>query len=110
MEDGVVKSHARKMLKVYEARRDTLAQALRAQLGPRISLNIPQGGLALWVEYGSDLDFANFDLAAKKVAVTPGHVFATGDGGVNGARLGYGSLNDAELRQAVHRMTESLLS
>ncbi|MDE1896109.1 MAG: PLP-dependent aminotransferase family protein [Rhodospirillales bacterium] len=109
MEDGVVKSHARKMLRVYEERRDTLAQALRAQLGPRISLNIPQGGLALWVEYEPDLDFARFNLAAKNVAVTSGHVFATGGGSVHGARLGYGSLNNAELRQAVNRMAEGLL-
>ncbi|MBU6448896.1 MAG: PLP-dependent aminotransferase family protein [Rhodospirillales bacterium] len=104
MEEGVVKSHARRMLRIYEARRDTLAQALRQQLGPRISLNIPQGGLALWVEFQPGLNFASPGLAAKKVALTPGQIFSTDGSAVQGARLGYGSLNDAELGEAVNRM------
>ncbi|MDE2238795.1 MAG: PLP-dependent aminotransferase family protein [Rhodospirillales bacterium] len=108
MEDGVVKSHARKMLRVYEARRDTLAQALRAQLGPRICLNMPQGGLALWIEWGAGLNLTHPNLAARGVALIPGGIFATDGSLVHGARLGYGSLNDAELCEAVKRMASGI--
>ena len=49
LEEGEVERHARRMRAVYRARRDVLVEALTARLGERVSFEVPQGGMALWV-------------------------------------------------------------
>jgi GntR family transcriptional regulator/MocR family aminotransferase len=104
MTEGVLKSHARKVLRIYEERRDCLAAALTARLGDNVALVVPQGGLALWANFAPALDLASPALAAHGVALTPGGAFARGGLAGQGARLGYGSLDEAELRLAVERL------
>ena len=108
MRDGVLKSHTRKVLRHYEARRTCLAEALRTGLGASASFAVPQGGLALWVNFAPGTRLAPAALAARKIGVTPGLAFATNGHRTNGARLGFGSMNEAELREAVSRLAAAL--
>lgn len=108
MREGVLKSHARKVLRLYEERRDCLAGALQEALGARAAFQLPQGGLALWVSFASSIMPAPSALAAQKLIVTPGQSFATNGHAANGVRLGYGSLNETELRGAVGRLARAL--
>jgi len=106
MSSGALKSHARKVLRIYAARRECLAGALRAAFGERIGFTLPQGGLALWVTFPQAMDLEGFALAARAnmVAFTPGQAFATNGMRVRGARLGFGSLDEAEIGEAVRRL------
>jgi GntR family transcriptional regulator/MocR family aminotransferase len=108
MREGVLKSHTRKVLRLYEERRHCLAAALSAGLGDRAAFAVPQGGLALWVNFAPGITLAPAALGRHKIGVTPGQAFATNGHGTNGARLGFGSMNEAELRDAVTRLAHAL--
>jgi len=107
MTEGVLKSHARKVLRIYEARRDGLAAALTTRLGESVTLAVPQGGLALWANFAPRLDLASPALAAQVVALTPGQAFARNGMAAHGARMGYGSMDEAKLCLAVERLARA---
>jgi GntR family transcriptional regulator/MocR family aminotransferase len=110
MATGALKSHTRKVLRIYARRREFLASALRARLGDAVSLVLPPGGLALWVNFAPDIDVQALAARAlsKGVGITPGQAFATNRHKTNGARLGFGSLDEAELLTAVERLTQAV--
>jgi len=106
MTSGALKSHARKVLRIYAGRREFLAGRLKAAFGEKMGFVLPQGGLALWVNFAVGVDVAALAQAAREhgLAFTAGHAFATDRAAVRGARLGFGSLDEAELAEAVVRL------
>ena len=75
------------------------------------NLHCRQGGLALWVNFAPGVDLAALAKAALQqgVSITPGQAFASNGEKIRGARLGFGSLNETELREAVRRLKNALL-
>jgi GntR family transcriptional regulator/MocR family aminotransferase len=110
MVSGALKSHTRKVLRIYAARRECLAAALNEKLGDQVEVTLPQGGLALWVNFAPHINLEKLSpaLAKQKIAITPGQTFATNGHTTNGARLGFGSMNEAELQEAVNRLRRAL--
>ncbi len=110
MTSGALKSHTRKVLRIYAERRECLAAALAAELGAAVRFTAPQGGLALWLTFANGIDAAGLAKAAmaQGVGFTPGQAFASETEVVNGARLGFGSLDETELREAVLRLKRAL--
>jgi len=110
MTSGTLKSHTRKVLRIYAQRREFLAAALRTHLGDAVEFLLPQGGLALWVNFAPHIDVQVLAARAftKGVGITPGQAFATSGHKTNGARLGFGSLDEAELLTAVERLAKAL--
>jgi len=110
MTTGALKSHTRKVLRIYAQRREVLAEALRARLGDAVEFLLPQGGLALWVNFAPKIDVPALAgrALAKGVGITPGQSFATNRHKTNGARLGFGSLDETELLTAVERLAKAL--
>jgi GntR family transcriptional regulator/MocR family aminotransferase len=110
MAAGAMKSHARKVLRIYAARRDALAEALMRAFGEGLSFAMPQGGLALWVRFvGMDMERLAAAGRRELVGVTPGQAFATNGLKVAGARLGFGSLDEPEIVEAVKRLRRAAL-
>ena len=107
MTSGALKSHTRKVLRIYAQRRECLAEALTEKLGGIVDVTLPQGGLALWVNFAANIDLGALAgaMQANKVGLTSGQAFATNGYKTNGARLGFGSMNEAELRDAVGRLS-----
>ncbi len=110
MTTGALKSHTRKVLRIYAQRREFLAASLRARLGGAIDFLLPQGGLALWVNFAPHIDVQALATRALTagVGITPGQAFATHRHKTNGARLGFGSLDETELLAAVERLAKAL--
>ncbi len=108
---GALKSHTRKVLRVYAARRACLADALMRDFGEDVSFVLPQGGLALWVQFSPRIDLSAVAKNALKhgVQIVPGQVFATDSSKNNGLRLGFGSMNEVELQAAVRRLKAVVL-
>jgi GntR family transcriptional regulator/MocR family aminotransferase len=106
MTSGALKSHTRKVLRIYERRRECLAESLSRELGQKIEFSLPLGGLALWVNFAPDLDVSALETAgmAHGVGITPGQAFASNGDKTNGVRLGFGSMDEAELQEAVRRL------
>ena len=109
MGSGALKSHTRKVIRIYAERRECLARALHRELGEKVEVTLPQGGLALWVNFQAGIDLAGLSKAMgrQRVLVTPGQAFATNGHKTNGARLGFGSMNEAELQEAVSRLKKA---
>ncbi len=110
MTTGVLKSHARKVLRVYAERRECLAAALRTELGDAIEFSLPPGGLAVWVNFAAHIHLPALAEAGLRhgVGITPGQAFAVNGDKVQGVRLGFGSLNETELHEAVRRLRRAL--
>lgn len=105
MEDGVVQRHARKARRVYQARRDHLAHTLERQLGDVLSFSLPTGGMALWVRArGVDVDTWAERARAHGLVVHAGRHYAYDARSRPFLRLGYASLNERELGEAVRRL------
>jgi GntR family transcriptional regulator/MocR family aminotransferase len=110
MVTGVLKSHTRKVLRIYAQRRETLAALLSTHLPDDVEFSLPLGGLAVWVNFAANIDVPAVAAAAIRLGLefTPGQRFATNGTVTNGARLGFAGLDDQELKRAVDRLAEAV--
>jgi len=110
LEDDTVQRHARRMRRVYRARRDALAASLRGRLARAGDFELPAGGMALWVRVARDIDVDAWAIRARAGGVDfhPARSFAFDRRSRPFARLGYAALNEEELDLAVSRMAASL--
>jgi GntR family transcriptional regulator/MocR family aminotransferase len=107
LEDDEIGRHARKMRRIYHARRDALAAALRAQLGDRLTFHTPTGGIALWAEApGVDADRWCRRAREHGVVLTPGSHYSLAGKRIAALRFGFGACTEAELRVAVRRLAQ----
>jgi GntR family transcriptional regulator/MocR family aminotransferase len=110
LEDGLLQRHARKMRRIYLARRDALAEALRRHLGDAVAFDPPPGGMSLWVRVDPSVDLEAWMARAGKagVGVYPGRRFDFRDRPRPNLRLGFSSLDEVELEEAVRRLARVL--
>jgi GntR family transcriptional regulator/MocR family aminotransferase len=108
VEDGEVQRHARRMRRIYQARRDVLAESLKARFGDRIRFALPAGGMALWAEVDADVEGWSLRARDKGVWFFPAKRFSFDGKSRPFARLGFAALTESELREAVRRMQSAL--
>jgi GntR family transcriptional regulator/MocR family aminotransferase len=103
LEDGLIQRHVRKMRRVYRARLDTLAAALRQHLGDFLTFHEPSGGTAIWVRTRSSRMMVQWERAARDrgVVFDAGGAFMLNGAPAPGARLGFACLTQDELGRAV---------
>lgn len=106
LEDGLIQRHVRKVRRIYRARLETLVAALRTHLGGFLGFREPSGGTALWVTTQDAPTMVRWSRAARErgVAFETGGAFTLDRAPAPGARLGFASLTEEELRQAVRRL------
>jgi GntR family transcriptional regulator / MocR family aminotransferase len=117
LEEGELARHAKRMRRVYHARRDAFAELLRRHLGSALSFDVPAGGMALWAEAHSDIDTKGWLARARQ----RGALFALGSSYIapelnaqkarhyaRCLRLGFARYDEAELGAAVRRMASAL--
>lgn len=110
LEDGEAQRHVWRTRRVYAARREVLAGALRTELGSALSFVQPPGGIAYWcrVAPGIDADRWAERALARGVAVQEGRRFSFDGDPRPFLRLGFGRLDERELREAVRRLAAAL--
>lgn len=110
IEDGEVQRHARRMSRIYRARRDALAEALATHLGAAASFDRPAGGMAIWLRLDPAIDADAWSARAleRGVSFQIGRRFAFDGRARPNARLGFAGLDERELREAVRRMAAAL--
>jgi GntR family transcriptional regulator/MocR family aminotransferase len=103
---GEVHRHTRRVLRIYAQRRELLAQLLREELDGQLQFDLPDGGLAVWVRFAAATDTMRLIEAAhrERLQLLPGSAFSLSGAEVRGARLGFASLDETELRRAVQRL------
>lgn len=110
IEDGELGRHARKARRIYEARRDVLADELRASLRDDIAFDLPAGGLAIWLRLRSGQSAETWAASAARagLVVSPGLRFSLDAASAQEAfRIGYANFDNAELQRLVALLTES---
>jgi GntR family transcriptional regulator/MocR family aminotransferase len=110
IEEGEVQRHIRRMRREYGARREVLVEALRRRLPSALTFSVPAGGIGLWVraEEGVDIDvWAERARERGALMITARH-FSVDGRPRPFARLGFASLNQAELKEGVRRLAQAL--
>jgi GntR family transcriptional regulator / MocR family aminotransferase len=112
LQEGLIQRHARKMRRVYRARLDALATALRRHLGNFLTFREPSGGTAIWVRIRNARLMAEWARAARDrgVLFDAGPAFTVSGRSVAGARLGFASLTEEELERAVRALAAAAKS
>ncbi|MFS2157515.1 PLP-dependent aminotransferase family protein [Pseudomonas sp. Pseusp122] len=107
--DGELTKHLRRVSKEYRRRRETLQRCLHEAFGERISVQEPEGGLALWVRFAESIDVDQLVERALTLdlVVRGGRQFSPEDRPENALRLGFASLNEEEIRRAVQRLAQA---
>ncbi len=101
--EGIIRRHLKKSLKCYHQRRDLFCRTLRAELGDIVSFRIPEGGLAVWVHFSEAYPLTEVrEEALKRGLLISRTVFFTPEGQpINAIRMGFASLSEEELVEAV---------
>jgi GntR family transcriptional regulator / MocR family aminotransferase len=106
LDEGLLQRHVRKMRRIYRARRDTLASALRRHLAGFVTFTVPSGGTAIWVRTGDPDTAEKWSTHAHRrgVLIEPETTFTLDSRARTGARLGFACLTEEEIGTAVDRL------
>ncbi len=104
--DGDMARHVRKVRKLYEERRDHLAECLLTHMGSELELEVPTGGLALWVRARPGFDLEAWALRCKdqSLVIRPGSYFSFNRHPMGCTRLAFSQFEPGQLTNAVQRM------
>lgn len=110
LQNGKLKRHIRRALKIYEQRCRSAVQAVQEILGDIVRVTAPSGGLALWIQFSGPQNMALLAQLAleNNVRILPGSMFCDDGSDVLAMRLGYGSLNEHEFRQGIERLRDAM--
>ena len=108
IESGELERHTRRIRRVYRARRDALADALRRFL-PALQFTSPNGGMAIWARApGTNVDAWAQRALREQVSFQPASHFACGRVPLDFVRLGFAVCTETQLAQAVQGMARAL--
>jgi GntR family transcriptional regulator/MocR family aminotransferase len=109
-EEGEMVRHARRMRRIYAARRDALVAALDRYLRVALQFEVPDGGMAIWARVDPSIDLAEWVSAGESSGVlfAPSQRYAFQGQPPPFLRLGFTSLDESELAEAVRRMETAL--
>lgn len=107
--DGELKKHLRRVSREYRQRRDMLLSCLQEAFAEQISVQEPEGGLALWVRFADSIDV---NLLVEKaleldLVIRNARQFSPDGYPENALRLGFASLNQEEIRSATQRLAQA---
>ncbi|MGH1339017.1 MAG: PLP-dependent aminotransferase family protein [Aureispira sp.] len=108
---GDIQRHLRKALRIYKERRDGLVQLLEQQLEGALSFDIPKGGMAIWAKFDPSIDLYKTGQQALKKGLLfrADNYYTPNFPPLQATRLGFASLNLAELEEATHILQQSLV-
>jgi len=98
--EGEIQRHLKKAVKIYKDRRDQFCQLLSQSLDDKVSFNIPNGGMAVWTKFELPIekDILTKQLLKEGVLLNVNFDYVNQ---FNALRLGFASLNNQELKQAI---------
>lgn len=108
--EGIIRRHLKKSLKIYRERRDLFCELLQSELGEFVKFKIPEGGLAVWVNFDEKIDLSELrEQAMKKGVMISKTVFQNSKGkNLNAIRMGLASLNEEEMKNGIEILKQLL--
>lgn len=101
--NGEMDRYFRKSLKIYRQRRNLLCQILQSDFSDHVTFNIPEGGLAVWTNFNEHINLIKMaeDAAKKRLQIDDGIFYKNESFAVNGIRMGFASLDENEMVEAL---------
>jgi GntR family transcriptional regulator/MocR family aminotransferase len=102
-DNGEMERHFRKSLKIYKQRRNLFCQILKSDFKDEINFRIPEGGLAVWANFDEKIDLIKMseDASKKGLYIDNGNFYKNESFVTNGMRMGFASLNETEMIEAL---------
>jgi len=109
-ENGEMERHFRKSQKTYKARRDHFCGLLQTDFKQHITFSVPEGGLGVWANFVESVDLHEISRLARKngLYIDNGDFYKNEAFSTNSMRLGFASLNEAEIQKALHILSDVL--
>ena len=103
---GVLQKQLPLLRRHYQAKRDVMVEALRAEFGDTVRWPAPRGGFFLWATLPEQIDAdAMIDRAVQHgVIYVAGAAFFVNDGGQNLMRLAFSAPSHEKIREGVKRL------
>jgi GntR family transcriptional regulator/MocR family aminotransferase len=109
IQDGTVRRHIRKATNYYRSKRDFMVKQLDLHLLDHINYHCPQGGLAVWLAFKHQVDWALlFSKLKEKSIHIPHPDNYHRDNSYGGLRLGYGSLSEELIEEGIQVLADLL--
>ena len=110
LRDGMVQRHARRVRRIYQARRDALVGALRTEFSDSLSFNVPAGGIAVWAAAATGIDVDAWAARAARSALTvlTARQYAFDARSRPFLRIGFAALDEKEMAAALQRLKKAL--
>lgn len=101
--NGEMERHFRKSLKIYKQRRNLFCELLESDFKDTITFTMPEGGLAVWSAFNEKIDLSKMSEEASKkgLYIDNGNFYKNESLAPNAMRLGFASLDEKELIQAL---------
>jgi GntR family transcriptional regulator/MocR family aminotransferase len=108
--DGEMDRHFRKSLKIYKHRRNIFCDMIKAKLNDAVDFKTPEGGLGVWVNFDKQIDLPKLSANAAKngLYIGDGSYYQNETFAPNALRMGFASLRENEMEQALAILTKSL--
>lgn len=112
MKEGIIRRHLKKSLKVYRERRDLFCDLLSKELGDMVQFVVPEGGLAVWVVFDKAIQLPTLREKCYQLGLLISRsIFQDRDGqDLNAIRMGFASLDEVELVEAVQLLKRGIIS
>ncbi|MEW6281392.1 MAG: PLP-dependent aminotransferase family protein [Candidatus Eremiobacterota bacterium] len=104
MSSGGLERHLRRMRRLYQARMARMVDCLGRE---GVSVQPPDGGMCLWVDFGVDSEALAAGAARREVAVQPGAAYRLEPGPCTALRLGFASSTEEEIEAGVARLCDA---
>ncbi|APY11135.1 GntR family transcriptional regulator [Seonamhaeicola sp. S2-3] len=105
--EGEIYRLMKKNIVVYKQRRNCLCKYLSAYFKDEISFEIPNGGLAMWLQFKPKISLVKFAEAAEKKGVFIPKTILYQDKDTCAIRFGFGHLNEIEIKTVVGKLREA---
>ena len=99
IKSGDLDRHIKKILKVYQSRRDLFCGLLKEELNDYFEFEIPKGGMAVWIKLKEPYLWDDVSKIARKYKLEIGdwQRYDYQKKGHNSIRIGFASMNDEEI-------------
>ena len=106
IKSGDLDRHIRKVLKVYEKRRDLFCNLLKEELNAYFSFKKPKGGMAVWLTLNKNYNWKQVSEIARAYKLEIGNVsrYDMAETNHNSIRMGFATFNEEELYELIKRM------
>jgi GntR family transcriptional regulator/MocR family aminotransferase len=111
LNEGEIRRHMKKALKVYKERRDFISSILNKHFANNIDFTMPSGGLSIWAKFEKRIPVPELSksLFNKEIILSPGllhNISARRE--LNSTRIGFGWMNMREAAKALEVMKDTI--